>query len=104
MTGAISWCWLKRLFTGLFWLLLELWQSLFGMLNNQLLRELLNTTGLIYPVTAVRFGIALHLIGSIDRLTSVVLEQILNVLEWLAMVAGSLLTLFTMALVLSVPG
>ncbi len=92
------------LFTGLFWLLLELWQALFGMLNIQLFRDLFNSTGFIYPVTALTFGIALHLIGSIDRLTSVVLEQLLNVLKWLALVAGCLLTLFTLALVFSLPG
>jgi len=92
------------LFTGLFWLLLELWQALFGMLKIQLFSHLFNSTGFIYPVTALTFGIGLHLIGSIDRLTSVVLEQLLNVLKWLALVAGCLLTLFTVALVFSLPG
>jgi len=92
------------LFTGLFWLLLELWQALFGMLKIQLFRDVFNSTAFVYPVTAVTFGIALHLIGSVDRLTSDVLEQLLNVLKWLAMVAGCLLTLFTVALVFSLPG
>ncbi len=92
------------LFTALFWLLLELWQSLFGMLKIEFFRELFEEPIFVYPVTAIVFGIALHLIGSIDRLTSVVLEQLLNVLKWLAIVAGSLLTLFTIALSFKLPG
>jgi hypothetical protein len=92
------------LFTGLFWLILELWQALFVMLRIPFFRDLFDSTAFVYPVTAVTFGIALHLIGSIDRLTSVVLEQLLNVLKWLALVAGCLLTLFTVALVFSLPG
>jgi len=92
------------LFTGLFWLLLGLWQALFGMLKIEFFSHLFGSTGFIYPVTTATFGIALHLIGSIDRLTSVVLEQLLNVLKWLAIVAGCLLTLFTVALAFSLPG
>jgi hypothetical protein len=37
-------------------------------------------------------------------LTSVVLEQLLNVLKWLATLAGVILTLFTVALVMNLPG
>jgi hypothetical protein len=92
------------LFTGLFWLLLALWQALFGMLKIEFFSQLFGSPGFIYPVTTATFGIALHLIGSIDRLTSVVLEQLLNVLKWLAIVAGCLLTLFTVALAFSLPG
>lgn len=92
------------LFTGLFWLLLGLWAALFHMLGIDFFRELFREPIFIYPVTALTFGIALHLIGSIDRLTSVVLEQVLNVLKWLAIVAGLILTLFTLALVFKLPG
>jgi Domain of unknown function (DUF4153) len=91
------------LFTGLLWLLLELWQSLFHMLKIEFFSELFDEPIFVYPVTAITFGIALHLIGSIERLTSVVLEQLLNVLKWLAIVAGTLLTLFTAALALKLP-
>jgi hypothetical protein len=91
------------LFTGLLWLLLELWQSLFHMLKIEFFRELFDEPVFVYPVTAITFGIALHLIGSIERLTSVVLEQLLNVLKWLAIVAGSLLALFTVALAFKLP-
>jgi len=92
------------LFTGLFWLLLELWQMLFHMLSIDFFRDLFNEPLFVYPVTSITFGIALHLIGSIDRLTSVVLEQLLNVLKWLAVVAGTLLALFTVALAVKLPG
>ena len=92
------------LFTGLFWLLLFLWQSLFHMLAIDFFRTLFQKPIFAYPVTALVFGCALHLIGSIDSLVSAVLEQLLNVLKWLATVAGALLVLFTFALLGSLPG
>jgi hypothetical protein len=92
------------LFTGLFWLLLFLWQMLFHMLGIDFFRELFREPLFIYPVTSIAFGCALHLIGSIDRLVEAVLEQILNVLKWLALVAGALLALFTLALLPRLPG
>ncbi len=91
------------LFTGLFWLLLMLWQSLFHMLNINFFRDLFDEPIFVYPVTALAFGCALHLIGSIERLTSLVLEQLLNVLKWLAILAGVILTLFTLALASKLP-
>ena len=90
-------------FTGLFWLLLWLWQTLFHMLQINFFRELFAEPIFVYPVTALAFGIAMHLIGSIDPLVSAVLEQLLNVLKWLATVAGMLLALFTLALLLKLP-
>jgi hypothetical protein len=92
------------LFTGLFWLLLFLWQMLFHLLKIDYFRELFEEPIFIYPVTALTFGCAMHLIGSITQLTSVVLEQLLNVLKWLATIAAAILTLFTVALVLNLPG
>jgi hypothetical protein len=92
------------LFTGLFWLILFLWQSLFHMLGIGFFRELFREPSFIYPVTSIAFGCALHLIGSIDRLVAAVLEQILNVLKWLALLAGALLALFTVALLPRLPG
>ncbi len=92
------------LFTGLFWLLLFLWQMLFHMLGIDYFRELFQEPIFVYPVTSLTFGCALHLIGSIERLTSVVLEQLLNVLKWLGLLAGAILALFTAALVLKLPG
>jgi len=92
------------LFTGLFWLLLFLWQMLFHMLGIDFFRELFEEPIFAYPVTSLAFGCALHLIGSIERLTSVVLEQILNVLKWLGLLAGVILAFFTIALVFKLPG
>src|SRR5271170_2472713 len=92
------------LFTGLFWLLLFLWQTLFHMLGIDFFRELFEEPIFVYPVTSLAFGCALHLIGSIERLTSVVLEQLLNVLKWLALLAGVILAFFTIALVFKLPG
>ncbi len=91
------------LFTGLLWLILGLWQALFHMLGIDFFTDLFAEPIFIYPVTAVAFGCALHLIGSIDVLVSAVLEQVLNVLKWLAVVAGALLTFFTIALLLKLP-
>jgi hypothetical protein len=92
------------LFTGLFWFLLFLWQMLFHLLSIDFFRDLFEEPIFVYPVTALAFGCAMHLIGSITRLTSVVLEQVLNVMKWLATVAGFILALFTIALLFSVPG
>jgi len=92
------------LFTGLFWLLLFLWQMLFHMLGIDYFRELFEEPIFVYPVTSLTFGCALHLIGSIERLTAVVLEQILNVLKWLGLLAGVILAFFTIALVFKLPG
>jgi len=92
------------LFTGLFWLLLTLWQTLFHMLRIDFFRELFEEPIFVYPVTSLTFGCALHLIGSVDRLTSVILEQVLNVLKWLALLTGCILAFFTLALVYNLPG
>lgn len=90
-------------FTALFWALLFLWQGLFNMLGIGFFRELFSEPIFIYPVTSITFGIALYLIGSLARWTEVVLEQILSVLKWLAVVAVLLLTLFTAALLFKLP-
>ncbi len=92
------------LFAVLFWLILWLWESLFHMLGIDFFRDLFGKPIFVYPVTSIVFGCALYLIGSIDRLVSTVLEQILNVLKWLAPVAGVLLAVFTVALVVKLPG
>jgi hypothetical protein len=91
-------------FTGLFWLLLFLWQSLFHMLGIDFFRELFCKPIFIYPVTSIVFGSALYLIGSIGRVVTAVLEQILNLFKWLGTVSGALLALFTLALLIKLPG
>ncbi len=92
------------LFTGLFWLLLALWAALFHMLGIGFFKDLFVEPIFVYPVTTLAFGIALHLIGSVERLTAAILEQLLSVLKWLAIVAGFILALFTVALVFKLPG
>lgn len=92
------------LFSGLFWLILFLWLSLFHMLGIDFFQTLFEKPIFVYPVTAIVFGCALHLIGSIDAMISTVLEQLLNVLKWLATVAVGLLILFTVALVAKLSG
>ena len=91
-------------FTGLFWLLLFLWQTLFHMLQIDFFKELFQEPIFVYPVTSLVFGCALHLIGSVERLVSTVLEQILSVFKWLGSVSGVLLALFTLALLPRLPG
>jgi Domain of unknown function (DUF4153) len=91
-------------FTGLFWLLLYLWQSLFHMLQIDFFRDLFEEPIFVYPVTSLVCGCALHLIGSVERLVSTVLDQILNVFKWLGTVSGVLLALFTLALIPRLPG
>jgi hypothetical protein len=91
------------IFTGLFWLLLFLWGQLFRMLGIRFFTELFREPIFAYPVTSIVFGVALKLIGSLERLTKTVLDQILNVLKWLALLAGLILALFTVALAFELP-
>jgi len=91
------------LFTGLFWLLLFLWQALFHMLGIDFFRELFRKPIFVYPVTALVFGLALNLIGSLEQWTQVVLEQLLSLLKWLGLMAALILTAFTIALVFKLP-
>ncbi|MFO1426885.1 MAG: hypothetical protein U1F11_07905 [Steroidobacteraceae bacterium] len=70
------------LFTGVFWLLLGLWAALFRTLDIRFFEELFREPLFVYPVTALAFGIALHLVGRIDRIIDVVLAQLLGLLKW----------------------
>jgi hypothetical protein len=109
-TGLFSAAWRNQLmlaeaalFTGVFWLLLLLWQTLFSMLGIDFFKKLFGEAFFTYPVTSLAFGLALYLIGSVERFISVVLEQLLNVLKWLAILAGLLLALFTLTLLFKLP-
>jgi Domain of unknown function (DUF4153) len=90
-------------FTALFWGLLFLWQALFHELKIDFFRDLFQEPIFIYPVTTLAFGVALQLIGSLENWSAVVLEQLLNLLKWLGVVAGIILTFFTLALLLKLP-
>jgi hypothetical protein len=85
-------------FVALFWGLLLLWATLFRTLQIDVFRELFTAPLFIYPATALALGFALHLIGSIDRLVDVLLTQVLNLLKWLAPLAGLIVALFAVAL------
>ena len=90
-------------FVALFWGLLLLWAVLFNTLEIKLFRELFTAPLFIYPATALALGFALHLIGSIDRLVDVLLTQVLNLLKWLAPLAGLIVALFAIALLPRLP-
>lgn len=90
-------------FVALFWGLLLLWATLFNTLQIDVFRELFTTPLFIYPATALALGFALHLIGSIDRLVDVLLTQVLNLLKWLAPLAGLIVALFAVALLPRLP-
>ncbi len=92
------------LFTIVFWLLLALWATLFRLLGIDFFEEMFREPIFIYPVTALSFGLALYLIGSVERFVGVVLEQILGLFKWLAVIAGLILTLFSIALLFKLPG
>ncbi len=91
------------LFSGLFWSLLFLCQALFHELRIDFFRDLFRKPTFVYPVTTVAFGVALQLIGSLEYWSAVVLEQMLSVLKWLGIVAGVILTIFTVALLIKLP-
>jgi hypothetical protein len=90
-------------FVALFWGLLLLWAELFDTLQIRFFSELFAEPLFIYPVTALVLGAALRLIGSIDRLVDVLLAQVLNLLKWLAPLAGLIVALFAIALLPRLP-
>ena len=92
------------LFMGLLALLLVLWAALFQTLQIPLFSRLFQQPLFLYPVAALAFGVAVHLVGSVERLVDVVLGQVLGLLKWLAPVAGLLVVLFTLALLPRLPG
>lgn len=91
-------------FTGAFWLLLLLWAVLFKSLGYDLFERLFQDPAFVYPFTAITFGVAMHLVGSTERLVSVAREQVLGLLKWLAPVAALILLLFTPTLLVKLPG
>ena len=92
------------LFTGLLTLLLLLGATLFQSLDLPLFRTLFEQPLFLYPMLALAFGIAVQLVGRVDRLVDVVLGQVLGLLKWLAPVAGLLVVLITVALLPRLPG
>jgi hypothetical protein len=91
------------LFTGLLWMLLFLWSTLFHAIGIDFFRELFKADVFVIPVTWLTFGVALHLMTGMERLASVLLQQLLNVLKWLALLAVLILGLFSIALAFKLP-
>ncbi len=91
------------LFTGLFWALLMLWAKLFDMLGYEFFDWLFTEPAFAYPFTTVAFGVALYLTGSLEKLVTVVREQLLGLLKWPAPVAGLILILFAPTLLIKLP-
>jgi len=92
------------LFTGVLWLLLGLWAKLFKTLGYEIFENLFEWRGFAYPFTAVAFGVALYLAGSVERIVTVAREQLLGLLKWLTPVAALILALFAPTLLIKLPG
>ncbi|MEO7774828.1 MAG: hypothetical protein ABIT36_03215 [Steroidobacteraceae bacterium] len=90
-------------FTLALWALLFLCAQLFVLLDIDFFRELFREPLFIYPISALTFGLAIHLIGSLDRIVSVVLDQVLSLFKWLGLVAGLILMIFSVALLTRLP-
>jgi hypothetical protein len=91
------------LFTGLLWALLAFWANLFLMLKQPFFGRLFLKPLFAYPVTALSFGVAMHLVHSVDQLVSAVLKQLLSLLKWLLLVSALILVLFALALLPNLP-
>ena len=91
-------------FTGVLWLLLGLWAMLFKSLGYLFFESVFEWPGFVYPFTCVAFGVALYLTGSVERIVTVVREQLLGLLKWLTPVAALILALFAPTLLVKLPG
>jgi len=86
------------IFVGVFWALLALCAALFASIGIRFFVELFSKPLFIYLATAIAWGLALNLIGSIDRMVDVALVQVLSLFKWLAPVAGLIVISFAFAL------
>lgn len=91
------------LFTGVFWGLLALAAALFASLGINGLRTLFADPRFIYPATTLAFVTATQIIGQSDRLVEGVLNQLLDLLKWLAPLAGLIVIAFTLTLLPRLP-
>lgn len=92
------------LFLGIFWALLLLWAQLFSLLGIDLFRDLFADARFVYPASTLAFATATRIVAASERLLDSVLEQLLDVLKWLAPLAGLIAVLFTLVLVPRLPG
>lgn len=91
------------LFTGIFWGLLALAAELFASLGINGLRTLFADPRFVYPATSLAFVTAMQIIGQSDRLVEGVLTQLLDLLKWLAPLAGVIVIAFTLTLLPRLP-
>jgi hypothetical protein len=90
-------------FTGVFWMLLWLWAKLFDLLGIDFFANLFGEEAFAIPATTVAFGVGVQLAGSVDRLQSVLRQQLLTLFKWLLPLAALILVLFTAALLVKSP-
>ena len=91
------------LFTGVFWLLMGLAGVLFGLLDIDAVGDVISDPRFVFPATALVGTIAIHLIGASAEMIDGLLRQVLNLLKWLAPLAGLIVIAFTIALFPKLP-
>jgi hypothetical protein len=91
------------LFTGVFWLLLGLAAALFGLLGIKAVGEVISDARFVFPATTLVATLAVHLIGTSAGMIDGLLRQLLNLLKWLAPLAGLIVITFTFALLPRLP-
>lgn len=91
------------LFTGMFWLLLGLAAALFGLLGIEAVGDFISDPRFVFPATTLVGTIAIHLIGASAGMIDGLLRQVLNLLKWLAPLAGLIVIAFTLALLPKLP-
>jgi hypothetical protein len=92
------------LFTGVFWILLFLWGSLFKVVKITFFAELFAKPAFIYPVTSIAFGYAIYLIESREKIVVMLRRHLLGVFSWLLPLVALIAVLFLLALPCGAPG
>lgn len=86
------------LFTGVFWLLLWLWALLFKVIDIAFFANLFAKPGFFYPVSAIAFGYAVHLVESNEKIVLTLRRHLLGVFSWLLPLVALIAVLFLLAL------
>jgi hypothetical protein len=86
------------LFTGLFWALLALWGALFKVIGITFFVDLFVEPAFAYPITAIVFGYALHLINANERIVVALRGHLLGVFNWLLPLVALIAVIFLAAL------
>jgi hypothetical protein len=86
------------LFTGVFWLLLFLWQALFKVIAISFFADLFNKPAFVYPISSIAFGYAIYLIESNEKIVATLRRHLLGVFSWLLPLVAVIAVLFLFAL------